>query len=129
MNLLRSFRFWLVALIVVVGLVVVSSPSKNTPATRAAHLETLVKCPSCEDLSVAQSNATASIALRHEIVADVQRGESDTQILTSIEAVYGPTILLSPSVGGLGILLWFVPVVGLIALVVALWRIKRRANA
>jgi hypothetical protein len=38
------------------------------------HLETLVKCPACDDLSVAQSNATSAIAVRHDIARDVHRG-------------------------------------------------------
>ena len=66
------------------------SPSCLAPATdgaqaRIAHLETLVKCPACEDLSVAQSNATSAIAVRHEIARRVRAGESDNQILTSLE--------------------------------------------
>jgi len=40
------------------------APSTASAQGRIAHLETLVKCPACDDLSVAQSNATSSIAVR-----------------------------------------------------------------
>jgi cytochrome c-type biogenesis protein CcmH len=123
---LRSFWLYLGALVVVATLVGVLAPSTPTRAARVAHLESLVRCPSCEDLSVAQSNATSSIAVRHEIERRVAAGASDSAILTSLESTYGPTILLSPSTKGLGTLLWVVPVGALALLVLLGWRLWRR---
>jgi len=125
-RLLRSFRLWVLALVVVGVVVVVGAPSTATSAGRIAHLETLVKCPSCEDLSVAQSNATSAIAVRHEIERRVRAGQSDNRILTSLESRYGTSILLSPSTSGVGTLLWIVPLAALAALVVAAVRLARR---
>jgi len=108
-TVLGSFRLWVVALVAVAALVAVMTPHTSAAAARIAHLESLVRCPSCEDLSVAQSNATTAIAVRHEIVRRVHRGDSDTQILTSLEATYGTSVLLSPPTRGLGVLLWAGP--------------------
>lgn len=110
MSVLGSFRLWLVALVAVVAVAVVVAPRSSSAASRVARLESLVRCPSCEDLSVAQSNATTAVAVRHDIVARVAAGESDTAILTSLESTYGASILLSPPTSGLGTLLWAVPV-------------------
>jgi len=99
---LGSFRLWLVVLAAVVALVVVTAPSTSSNTQRVSHLESLVKCPSCQDLSVAQSTSSSALAVRHEIVTLVAAGDSDSQILTTIEDAYGPTILLSPSTAGLG---------------------------
>ncbi len=126
MKILRSFRFWLAALALVVIGVVVTAPSGNAEAARIGHLESLVKCPSCENLSVAQSNATSALAVRHEIVTMVHAGDSDAQILTSIEAAYGPSILLSPSTSGLGVLLWLSPTLVVLVFVFGGWRLRRR---
>jgi len=126
MRLVRSFRLWALALVVVGVAVLVAAPSTATSAGRIAHLETLVKCPSCEDLSVAQSNATSAIAVRHEIERRVRAGQSDNRILTSLESRYGTSILLSPSTSGVGTLLWIVPLAALAALVVAALRLARR---
>ena len=126
MTILRSFRLWVLALIVAATVVLVGAPSTATSAGRIAHLETLVKCPSCEDLSVAQSNATSAIAVRHEIERRVRSGESDNRILTSLESRYGTSILLSPSTSGVGTLLWIVPLLALAAFVVAAVRLARR---
>jgi cytochrome c-type biogenesis protein CcmH len=121
MRSLRSFRLWCLALVVLVA-----APSAGTVQGRIAHLETLVKCPACEDISVAQSNATSAIAVRNEIAQRVRAGDSDSQILTSLESRYGTSILLSPPTSGIGALLWLAPMTALLALVVAGVRLARR---
>jgi cytochrome c-type biogenesis protein CcmH len=126
MKVLRSFWLWVAAFVVVVAVTVVTAPTAPTSQSRINHLETLVRCPACEDISVAVSDATSAIAVRHEINRDVHRGESDNNILTSLEATYGPSILLSPPTSGLGTLLWAVPVAVLVLAVVTGLRLARR---
>lgn len=127
MRVLGSFRLWLAALALVAVVAVVSAPATSSAAQRVAHLESLVRCPSCEDLSVAQSNATTAIAVRHEIESRVRAGASDTAILTSLEATYGSSVLLSPPTSGLGALLWAVPLaLVLVAAGVAIKLVRRR---
>lgn len=126
MTILRSFWLWAAAMVIVFAFALSLPATQSSAATRIAHLESLVKCPSCEDLSVAQSNATTAVAVRHEIAADVAAGKSDDQILTSIEDAYGPSILLSPPTSGLGVLLWVVPLAVVVALVVVGIRLRAR---
>lgn len=126
MTIVRSFALWCVALVVVAAFAVVLSPHRSSEASRVAHLETLVRCPSCDDLSVAVSNATAAVAVRHEIAQKVHEGQSDDKILTSLESVYGTSILLSPPTSGLGVLLWLVPILGLLLLIASAVRLGRR---
>jgi cytochrome c-type biogenesis protein CcmH len=102
------------------------NPHPSNQDARIAHLETLVRCPACHDLSVAESNATSAVAVRHEIAAKVKSGQSDNEILTSLEAAYGTSILLSPPTSGLGVLLWVVPIAGLLLLVGSSIRLARR---
>jgi cytochrome c-type biogenesis protein CcmH/NrfF len=125
-NVVKSFRLWSLAFLCVLAVALLEAPSSASTQGRIAHLETLVKCPACDDLSVAQSNATSSIAVRHDIAHRVREGESDSKILTSLEATYGTSILLSPSTSGLGVLLWLVPLAALLALAVAAVRLVRR---
>jgi cytochrome c-type biogenesis protein CcmH len=126
MKVLRSFWLWVGAFVVVVAVTLATAPSAPSSVSRINHLETLVRCPACDDISVAVSDATSAIAVRHEIARDVHRGESDNAILTSLEAVYGPSILLSPPTSGLGTLLWAVPVAVLLLAVVIGLRLARR---
>lgn len=126
MKVLRSFYLWAGALVVVLALILVTAPSSPSDQSRIAHLESLVKCPSCENLSVAQSNATSAVAVRNEITQRVHAGASDNAILTSLESTYGTSVLLSPSTSGLGALLWLAPVLALLALGFSIWRLSRR---
>lgn len=126
MKVLRSFRLWCVALLAVVALALASAPSTPTQTSRIAHLESLVKCPACEDISVAVSNATSAVAVRNEIATKVHEGRSDNQILTSLEDAYGPSILLSPSTSGIGSLLWAGPLSVLVVIVAIGVRLVRR---
>jgi cytochrome c-type biogenesis protein CcmH/NrfF len=109
-RVLGSFSVWVACLVAVAATALVLAPSTPKDVQRIAHLESIVRCPACEDLSVAQSNAPSSLAVRHEIVRRVREGQSDTRILTSLEARYGTAVLLAPRAGGLGYLLWAVPV-------------------
>lgn len=124
--LARSFALWCVALVIVGAFAFALSPHGSSEQARVAHLETLVRCPSCDDLSVAESDATSAIAVRHEIAAKVKSGESDDEILTSLESVYGTSILLSPPSSGLGIILWLVPLALVLLVVASAIRLSRR---
>jgi cytochrome c-type biogenesis protein CcmH len=125
-KVVKSFRLWCLAFLCVLAVVLLEAPSTASTQGRIAHLESLVKCPACDDLSVAQSNATSSIAVRDDIARRVRAGQSDDKILTSLEDTYGTSILLSPATSGLGVLLWLVPLGALLALAVAAGRLVRR---
>jgi cytochrome c-type biogenesis protein CcmH len=125
-NVVKSFRLWSLAFLCVLALGLMVAPSSESAQGRIAHLETLVKCPACDDLSVAQSNATSALAVRDDITYRVKAGESDNKILTSLESTYGTSILLSPATSGLGSLLWLVPILVMVALIVAGVRLARR---
>ena len=107
----------------------VGSHSAPTAAQRAAAIEAQVRCPSCDDLSVAQSSASSALAVRHQIATEVRRGESAQQIENGLVAQYGESILLSPPDSGLSALVWYVPVVAggiaLCALALFFWRRSR----
>ena len=125
-----SFVLALVVLAValVIGSGVTSSATPDA-ARRAAALETQIRCPSCEDVSVAQSSAASAIAVRHEVQRLAAAGVSDHAIEQRLVAQYGPSILLSPPDSGLSSLVWLLPLVaGLLAvggLGVFFWRRSR----
>ena len=125
-----SFVLALVVLAValVIGSGVTSSATPDA-AQRAAALETQIRCPSCEDVSVAQSSAASAIAVRHEVQRLAAAGVSDHAIEQRLVAQYGPSILLSPPDSGLSSLVWLLPLVaGLLAvggLGVFFWRRSR----
>jgi cytochrome c-type biogenesis protein CcmH len=95
-------------LVVASGALDGAAPSRHD---RIAQLEASIKCPSCEGLSVAQSNAPSAVAVRQRIVREVARGRSDVEIRDGLIATYGTTILLVPPKSGLTLVLWVGPLV------------------
>jgi cytochrome c-type biogenesis protein CcmH len=81
------------------------------PAQRAAAIEAVVRCPSCIDVSVAQSEETTALAVRHEIEQQVAQGRSTGQIEQTLVDQYGQTILLEPPDSGGFAVIWIVPIV------------------
>ncbi len=132
----RASHPWLglAALLVVLGVALaigsgVGSGGHPTNAQRATALEAQIRCPSCEDLSVAQSSASSAIAVRHQIATLVDEGRTDQQIEAVLVGQYGTTILLRPPTSGLTSLVWILPAVAgavaLGALGVLFWRRSR----
>ncbi len=107
--------------------------SPQTVAQRAAVIEANVRCPACTDLSVAQSNSTTAIAVRHQIESMVASGSSTADIDQTLVSEYGQTILLTPPDSGPIPLIWIIPLVlgvGAVAAVgVLFWRRSREFEA
>jgi cytochrome c-type biogenesis protein CcmH len=107
--------------------------SPQTVAQRAAVIETNVRCPACTDLSVAQSNSTTAIAVRHQIESMVAAGSSTTDIDQTLVSEYGQTILLTPPDTGGVPLIWVIPLVlgvgAVVAVAVLFWRRSREFEA
>jgi cytochrome c-type biogenesis protein CcmH/NrfF len=130
------FRVVLPLAVLAVTLVIGSGAlDSSTPTTgqRAAAIEAGVRCPSCTDLSVAQSNATTAIAVRHQIESMVSAGRSTADIDQALVSEYGQTILLVPPDAGGVPVIWIIPIVlGAAALVgvgVVFWRRSRDFGA
>ena len=107
--------------------------SPPTVAQRAAAIEAGVRCPSCTDLSVAESNATTAIAVRHQIESMVAAGSSTADIDQTLVSEYGQTILLVPPDAGGVPLIWVIPLVlgagAVVAVGVLFWRRSRQFDA
>jgi cytochrome c-type biogenesis protein CcmH/NrfF len=105
----------------------VFSAKPQTDAQRASAIESVVRCPSCIDVSVAQSEETTALAVRHEIQRLVAQGRSTTQIKATLVSQYGPTILLEPP--GFPFI-WIVPIVlgsgALLVIGILFWRRSRQ---
>lgn len=108
-----------------------SSGGAATPAARAAHIASEVRCPTCEGLSANESETPASLAVRKEIRRRVDAGESDDEIRRFLVASYGEDILLRPGATGVAGLVWALPVAALVCalagLAIAFRRWRRQA--
>jgi cytochrome c-type biogenesis protein CcmH len=99
------------AVVVVVALAVVLWPAGNQSSAARAHtLETQLKCPECQGLSVADSQAPTSRAIRADIKRRIAKGQSDAQIRQAYVDDYGESILLTPQDSGISLIVWVLPV-------------------
>lgn len=133
---IRHFPLWTVlGVTLVVALVIgggVFSSAPPTNAQRAASIEAVIRCPSCQELSVADSTAPIAITVRATIRHQVDQGKSDQQIKDYLVARYGSVIVLEPSTSGWSALVWVLPIagglVGIAVLVVVLVRRRQRGS-
>jgi len=110
--MIRRWAPW-VALGVVVAVVLAITlwpGGARSDATRAHDLEVQIKCPECQGLSVADSQATTSQAIRADIKRRIAKGQSDARIRQVYVDTYGSSILLAPQGSGLGLIVWVLPV-------------------
>ena len=132
----RRFPLWtLLGVVLVVALLVGSGVFSSTPPTnaqRAESIESVIRCPSCEDLSVAVSSAPTAVTVRTTVRQLVDHGLTDSQIENYLVARYGSAIVLDPPASGWSSLVWVLPVAGgvlaAVVLMVVLVRRRRRGD-
>src|SRR5688572_9871199 len=116
------------AAVLVVALVVgvTGDRAPRTENDRVNAIAAEVRCPTCESLSAAESDAAAAQAVRDEIRTRLRAGEEEPEILAFLASRYGDDILLRPEAGGIAGLVWVLPVAGaLLALGGLGWAFRR----
>jgi cytochrome c-type biogenesis protein CcmH len=112
------------------GVVAAQVPSGPEFEQRLKKLETELRCLVCQNQTLADSNAGLAEDLRREVRELAEKGKSDEEIKTYLQARYGDFVLYNPPVKEITWLLWFGPFVllALGALVFALL-VRRRSVA
>ena len=99
-----------------------SDPVENT---RYQHLIQNIRCPTCQNSNIAESNAPLARQLREQVAARIRDGASDADINRWLQERYGDFIHYDPPLKSQTLLLWgSAPLAMLIAL--ALWFGGRR---
>jgi len=129
----RRLLPWIaLAAVVLATLAVVVWPDGGdaSPSARVRSLAEEFRCPECEGLSVADSSAPTSRAMRADIRERVADGESDAEIRQAMIDRFGESVLLKPEGDGIGLLVWGLPVMAVVVgaggLGFALWRWRRQ---
>lgn len=106
-------------------------PFKNhAEELRFQHLTAELRCPMCQNETLADSNAPIARDLRHQVFALMQQGKSDTEIKQYLVDRYSDYVLYDPPVNAATWLLWFGPLlILLIGTVVVVVTIRKRARA
>jgi cytochrome c-type biogenesis protein CcmH len=130
----RRGRGPIMALVVAVAvamaaLVVVAARGSAGPPTLQERVHDIaegLRCPVCQNLSVADSPSGIAQQMRDDIALRLHQGQTERQIDAFFTAKYGRWILLSPEAGGIGLFAWFAPVLAVAAGAGLAWTIVRR---
>ena len=96
---------------------------------RFRKLSDELRCPTCQGLSVKDSEAGFSNSIKDKILDLMKKGDSDEEILAYFVERYGEWILRSPSKRGFNLVLWILPGAGiLIGLFIVLFRSRNRVR-
>jgi len=97
---------------------------------RFQHLTSELRCLVCQDENLADSNADFARDLRHKVFELMQQGKSDAQIKQYLVDRYSDFVLYDPPVNARTWLLWFGPLLILIAGGFAVgYTIRKRSRA
>jgi cytochrome c-type biogenesis protein CcmH len=105
----------------------------TTPAERVHEIAAGLRCPTCRDLSVADSPALLAQQMRRQIAEGLAAGRSPDAIRREFVAAYGESVLLMPTHRGVGLVAWVAPALllagGLVAAALAVRRWRSRGAA
>jgi len=93
---------------------------------RFKKLSNELRCPTCQGLSVKDSEAGFSTSIKSKIRELLKQGKSDEEIIAYFVERYGEWILRAPPVSGFNIVLWVLP--GAAILTGFLWLFYRSKN-
>ena len=124
-SLLDSRTAWSLLVVIAIGALAVGSihPSSPSAAQRRSYLDSIIKCPSCADASLAQSETGPALELKATIASWVASGLSNSEIEQRVVAEYGPGEILRPT----NPVVWVLPLVAFaLAAIVLVTVIARR---
>lgn len=90
-------------------------------AQRYSDLAARLRCPKCLNTNLEGSDAPIAQDLKQEIYEQIQSGRSDAEILDFMRARYGDFILYEPRLTSSTWLLWFGPLLMIVAGFCILW--------
>ncbi len=98
--------------------------------SRTEEVASLLRCPVCQGLSVADSPASAATNMKAQVKEMLAAGYEQEQILSYFENSYGEFVRLKPPLRGVNWLVWLAPLLGLAGgAVVVAWALRRPALA
>ena len=108
-----------------------SAPADAALEKRVLKLSEELRCLVCQNQTIADSNADLAVDLKNQVREQLRQGKSEDDIIKYMVARYGDFVLYRPPVKGITAVLWFGPlllvVAGLAGLM--LYLRKRRSMA
>ncbi len=92
-----------------------AAQTENQLRRRADTVAAKLRCPVCQNLSVADSNSFMANQIKDKIRKMLAEGKSEQEIIAYFQSKYGDWILLSPPRNGFALTVWLLPFAGFFA--------------
>ncbi|MFE6615916.1 cytochrome c-type biogenesis protein CcmH [Amycolatopsis sp. NPDC057786] len=112
--------------LILLGIVAAQLLGTGGPGDRAYELEQRLRCPVCKSVSIAESPSETATAMRQVVQEQVAAGRDEEEIVDYFRSRYGDWVLLDPPAHGPTLLLWLLPVAGVLAGAAGLGVVLRR---
>ena len=102
-----------------VALVLAAPAAACTPRASQAYLETRLVCIQCHT-TLDESDSTFAVEMKNEIARQIRLCRTNSQIIDSMVAQFGPAVLSTPQTHGFDLIAWVLPIVGILIAAAAL---------
>jgi cytochrome c-type biogenesis protein CcmH len=99
------------------------------PEEEVHHIAMELRCPVCQNLSVADSPSEMAKEMRGLIRERLEQGQTREEVMAYFVGKYGEWILLSPRATGFNLLVWILPFAAILAGLVGVLLVVRRWSA
>jgi cytochrome c-type biogenesis protein CcmH len=120
----RAQYLVLAVLLVIVAIwsaMFIRTSTQKTLDQRVQDVASQLKCPICQNESVADSPSSLAQQMRMVIRQQLQEGKSEQEVVQYFERSYGEKIINTPPWQGFYLLIWLVPIALLLSGIVLVW--------
>ena len=115
--------------VLLIGAATSRADSADPYEARMRALGEELRCLVCQNQTIADSQSGLAEDLRREIRGQMEKGETDQQIIDYLVARYGDFVRYRPPLKGITLLLWFGPAAAMVVgLAVLVRTLRRRAR-
>lgn len=128
LNKLRMLLLGLMVCVSPAAWAIDDKPLSNPELTkRYQSLTKLLRCVTCQNQTIAGSNAPVAANMRAAVREQLEAGQSDSEITAAMRAKFGDYVLYQPPLNSSNLLLWLGPFLLLIiGVAFALQQIRKR---
>lgn len=101
------------ALAALAALVLAAPAAACKPRASQAYLETRLVCITCHT-TLDESSSTFAIEMKQEIARQIKACRTNSQIIDSMVAQFGPAVLSTPQTHGFDLIAWVLPLGGIL---------------
>ncbi len=115
-----------VAIVAISSVLLFSVLQADEMDDRVREIAHNLRCPTCQAMSVKESEAGLSLNMKQKIREMLEEGKSEEEILRFFEERYGEWILRSPKKRGFNLLLWVLPGIAVLVALFFVFKYMRK---